>query len=61
MSRLFALLAAPFQRGGYFQSHPAPEPEPVRPQSRPMTGFLATLSAEQRAAALSYCGEDRHG
>jgi hypothetical protein len=36
-------------------------PEPLRPQGRPMTGFMATLSAEQRKAAMEYCGPDTHG
>jgi len=29
-----------------------------RPQPRPMTGFLATLTPEQLAAALAYDGPD---
>lgn len=28
---------------------------------RPMTGFLATLTDEQRAAALAYRGPENHG
>jgi len=28
---------------------------------RPMTGFLALLTDEQRTAALAYCGDDTHG
>ena len=40
---------------------PLPEPEPVRAAARPMTGFLALLTPEQRAAALAYCGDDSHG
>jgi hypothetical protein len=39
---------------------PAP-PEPLRPQGRPMTGFLSTLSPEQRKAAMEYCGADTQG
>ena len=29
--------------------------------ARPLTGFVATLTAEQKAAAVSYEGEDHHG
>ena len=38
-----------------------PEPEALRAAPRPMTGFLALLTPEQRAAALAYCGDDAHG
>lgn len=44
-----------------FHGRPVVEPEPLRPQARPMTGFISTLSQEQRAAVFSYCGEDTHG
>lgn len=37
------------------------EPEPVYGGERPMTGFLATLTSEQREAALAYRGPDNHG
>lgn len=37
------------------------EPEPVYGHERPMTGFLATLTPEQREAALAYRGPDNHG
>lgn len=33
----------------------------IRAQQRPMTGFLATLSYDQRRAALAYQGEESHG
>lgn len=40
---------------------PLPEPEPVRPAARPVTGFFALLSDDQRKAALAFCGDDSHG
>ncbi len=40
---------------------PLPEPEAVNAKSRPMTGFFAGLSAEQKKQALSYRGEEAHG
>lgn len=43
------------------QGRPAVEAEPLRPQARAMTGFLSTLSNEQKTAALDYCGDDSHG
>lgn len=36
-------------------------PERVYGESRPMTGFLATLTDEQRKRALAYRGDDSHG
>lgn len=40
---------------------PLPEPEPVNATARPMTGFFAGLSAEQKKQALNYRGEEAHG
>lgn len=60
MSRLLALLSD-LPRRVQLHGRPVVEPEPLRPEARPMTGFLSTLSAEQRLAALSYCGDDAHG
>ena len=60
MSELLAWLSS-LPRKVQFQNHPVSEPEPLRPQPRPMTGFLSTLSAEQRRDALAYCGDDTHG
>ena len=34
---------------------------PVMPPEPKMTGFIATLTDEQKAAALAYCGDDHHG
>ena len=36
-------------------------PEAMDTPPRPMTGFLASLSPEQQAAALSYCGPEDLG
>ena len=30
-------------------------------EARPMTGFVATLTAEQKQAAMTYEGDDHHG
>lgn len=38
-----------------------PEPEPICAKSRPMTGFLATLTDEQKKKAKAYRGDDHHG
>lgn len=40
---------------------PLPEPEPVNAKARPMTGFFAGLTAEQKKKALEYRGEETHG
>jgi hypothetical protein len=40
---------------------PLPEPEPVNAQARPMTGFFAGLSPEQKKQALEHRGEEAHG
>ena len=42
-------------------SKPLPEREPFCATPRAMTGFLATLTTEQRKMALEYRGEDTHG
>jgi hypothetical protein len=40
---------------------PLPEPEPLNAKARPMSGFFAGLSAEQKRKALEYRGEESHG
>ncbi len=45
----------------YGEKKPLPEPEPFYATPRPMTGFFATLSDEQKKLALSYRGEETHG
>jgi hypothetical protein len=60
MLALLDRLTAPLRRVT-LQAKPLPEPEPLRPAARPMTGFLATLTEEQRAAAVAYCGNDHLG
>lgn len=40
---------------------PLPEPEPVYSAARPITGFFAGLTAEQKARALAHTGDDSHG
>jgi len=37
------------------------EPEAFNGKPRPMTGFLATLTAEQKLLAAGYDGEEDHG
>lgn len=60
MTALLNWLKSPFS-GSVSLAQKMPEPEPVRPNRRQMTGFLATLTPEQRQAALAYRGEDGHG
>lgn len=60
MKRTLAKLASRAYRV-VFDNTPLPEPEPINAQPRPMTGLLATLSAEQRAALLKYRGPENHG
>lgn len=60
MQALVQELSSRFQRV-VLRSKPLPAPEPIRPAPKPMTGFLATLSDEQRKQALEYCGADHHG
>lgn len=43
------------------EAKPLPEPEPVNAQARPMTGFFAGLTPEQKKKALEYRGEETHG
>lgn len=59
MNALLSRLSASFRRPALTSNVKAPEP--VRPSSRPMTGFLATLTPAQREAALAYTGNDTHG
>jgi hypothetical protein len=40
---------------------PLPEPEPVYSAARPVTGFFAGLTVEQKKRALAYTGDDTHG
>lgn len=40
---------------------PLPEPEPFCAKPRPMTGFLATLTEEQKRLAREHRGDDTHG
>lgn len=44
-----------------FEDKPLPEPDPVNATARPMTGFFASLTAEQKKQALGYRGEEKHG
>ncbi len=44
-----------------FEDKPLPEPEPVNAKARPMTGFFAGLTAEQKKQALAYRGDENHG
>lgn len=51
------MLALAKQLLGYrvkLEPKPLAEPEPAYAQPRPMVGFLALLTPEQRAALLSY-------
>jgi len=43
------------------QDKPLAVPEPVYGQGRPMTGFFARLSPEQKARALAYRDKEDHG
>lgn len=40
---------------------PLPEPDPMNAKARPMRGFFAGLTAEQKKRALAYRGEENHG
>jgi hypothetical protein len=44
-----------------FEGKKPSAPEPLHARSRPMTGFMATLSPEQQEAALAYRGDDTQG
>ncbi|MER9391886.1 MULTISPECIES: hypothetical protein [unclassified Mesorhizobium] len=46
---------------GWFSAKPLPEPEAFCGKPRPMTGFLATLTDEQKKLAREYTGEETHG
>lgn len=50
-----------FGTGVCLEAKPLPEPEPINAVARPMTGFLATLTVEQRTRALAYRGPENHG
>ena len=43
------------------QDKPLAEPEPAFGKGRPLTGFFANLTPEQKARALAYKGEENHG
>jgi hypothetical protein len=43
------------------QAKPLAEPEPVYGKERPLTGFLATLTNEQKARVRAYSGDENHG
>lgn len=45
----------------WFTAKPLPEPEPFCAKPRAMTGFLATLTDEQKKLARNYSGDERHG
>ena len=40
---------------------PLSEPEPINAIPRPMTGFFAGLTADQKQRALAYRGPEDHG
>lgn len=40
---------------------PLHEPEPVNARARPMNGFFAGLTADQKKQALEYRGQENHG
>jgi hypothetical protein len=44
-----------------FYDKPLPEPEPVNANARPMRGFYAALTPEQKKRAKLYHGEESHG
>lgn len=44
-----------------FETPQPPAPEPLYERERPMTGFFATLSPEQRAKVRAYKDEDNLG
>lgn len=56
-------LAAAFSTSfsGWLGPKPLPDPEPFCATPRPMTGFFATLTAEQKKLALEYRGKETHG
>ena len=45
----------------WYGEKPLPEPEPFCATPRPMTGFFATLTPEQKKLALGYRGDETHG
>lgn len=50
-----------FDRRPKLQERPLPELEPLRPTPRPMTGLWALMNDKQRAALMSYDGDECHG
>jgi len=46
---------------GRSESLPPKELDPINAKPRPMTGFFAHLTPEQKAAALAYRGLENHG
>jgi hypothetical protein len=46
---------------GHFSPKPLPEPEPVYSAARPVTGFFAGLTPEQKKRTLAYTGDDTLG
>ena len=60
MRRILASLAQSTYRV-LFDHRPLPEPEPVNSKPRPMVGFFAMLSDEEKRAALAYRGPENHG
>jgi hypothetical protein len=47
--------------GVRFEDKPLPEPEPFNALARPMRGFFAGLTEEQKRRALAYRGDENHG
>jgi hypothetical protein len=43
------------------QDKPLADPEPVFGKPRPLTGFYAGLTPEQRKLVLEYDGDETHG
>jgi hypothetical protein len=43
------------------QGKPLSEPEPINAAERPMSGFFATLTEEQKRAAVDYRGPENVG
>jgi hypothetical protein len=50
-----------FGRAASSHDMPLPEPEAVYTTARPITGFFAGLTVEQKARALAYRGPEAHG
>jgi hypothetical protein len=54
-------LTAGVRRALRLEAPQPPEPELLRIQPKPMVGFFATLSPEQKAKALAFRGEQDFG